>query len=101
MNRTFPKTGLVAAALLSFHGLYAQMPALVNEPVDVSPDFRNFANTYFLGDSLAGFNTATASGYVCLPSQNVLYPITVTGNKLAADPLRGAVKWTIHTYNTK
>ena len=35
---------------------------LVNEPIDVSPDFRNFSNSYFLADSLVSFNLATASG---------------------------------------
>ncbi|MFT3679248.1 MAG: alpha-xylosidase [Ferruginibacter sp.] len=35
---------------------------LVNEPVDVSPDFRNFANTSFIADSLASFDPASVSG---------------------------------------
>lgn len=35
---------------------------LVNEPVDISPDFRNFTNTYFLADSLVSFDPATVSG---------------------------------------
>ena len=26
----------------------AQAPYLLNEPIDISPDFRNFANTYYL-----------------------------------------------------
>ena len=37
---------------------------LVNEPVDISPDFRNFTNTYFLADSLSSFDPATVSGTV-------------------------------------
>jgi alpha-D-xyloside xylohydrolase len=37
---------------------------LINEPVDISPDFRNFVNTYFLADSLASFDPATVSGTV-------------------------------------
>lgn len=40
----------------------AQAPYLLNEPIDISPDFRNFANTYYLADSLSGFDPATASG---------------------------------------
>ncbi|MGZ3998600.1 MAG: hypothetical protein ACXVKM_13085, partial [Flavisolibacter sp.] len=35
---------------------------LVNEPIDISPDFRNFSNSYFLADSLVSFNPTTASG---------------------------------------
>ncbi len=38
--------------------------ALINEPVDISPDFRNFTNTYFLADSLVSFDPATVSGTV-------------------------------------
>lgn len=37
---------------------------LLNEPIDVSPDFRNFTNTYFLADSLVSFDPATGSGTV-------------------------------------
>ncbi len=37
---------------------------LVNEPVDISPDFRNFSNTYFLADSLAAFDPVTVSGTI-------------------------------------
>jgi len=40
----------------------AQTPYLLNEPVDISPDFRNFTNTYFLADSLVSFDPATAQG---------------------------------------
>src|SRR6476660_5808763 len=35
---------------------------LVNEPIDISPDFRNFSNSYFLADSLVSFNPTTVSG---------------------------------------
>ena len=35
---------------------------LLNEPMDISNDFRNFANTYYLADSLSDFNPETASG---------------------------------------
>ncbi len=52
--------------------LQAQLPiesgntaqALLNEPVDISSDFRNFANTYFLADSLTAFDPATGQGTV-------------------------------------
>jgi alpha-D-xyloside xylohydrolase len=37
---------------------------LLNEVVDVSKDFRNFSNTYYLADRLAGFEPATASGKI-------------------------------------
>jgi alpha-D-xyloside xylohydrolase len=37
---------------------------LVGEPVDVSADFGDFANAYYVADSLAEFDPATASGTV-------------------------------------
>jgi len=45
---------------------YAQTESntLVNEPVDISPDFRNFTNTYYLADSLVSFDPATVSGTI-------------------------------------
>ena len=46
------------------NGLCAQMQPLINEPVDISPDFRNFANSYFLADSLTDFNPETVSGSI-------------------------------------
>ena len=38
--------------------------ALLNEPIDISEDFRNFTNTYFIADSLASFNPETGQGTV-------------------------------------
>jgi alpha-D-xyloside xylohydrolase len=37
---------------------------LLNEPVDVSGDFRDFTNLYYLADKLADFDPATASGKI-------------------------------------
>ncbi|HVM59768.1 MAG TPA: TIM-barrel domain-containing protein [Verrucomicrobiae bacterium] len=37
---------------------------LLNEPVDVSPDFRNFSHTYYLADRLAEFDPAAHSGKI-------------------------------------
>jgi alpha-D-xyloside xylohydrolase len=38
--------------------------ALLNEPVDVSGDFRDFSHTYYLADRLAEFDPATHSGKI-------------------------------------
>ena len=38
-----------------------QLP-LLNDPIDVSGDFRDFTNFYYLADHLAGFDPATHSG---------------------------------------
>ena len=45
--------------------------------------------------AIKGQNT---SGLVCLPSDNVLHQINLSGNKLTNDPYAGKVKWHIKTY---
>jgi alpha-D-xyloside xylohydrolase len=35
---------------------------LMNEPIDISGDFHDFTNTYYLADSLASFDPATGQG---------------------------------------
>lgn len=37
---------------------------LMNEPIDLSKDFRDYTNTYFLADSLQDFDAGSASGQV-------------------------------------
>ena len=37
---------------------------LMNEPIDLSKDFKDYTNTYFLADSLAAFNPQTGAGSV-------------------------------------
>ena len=65
---TYKKTlaGLLAlgAVLSSFAG-NPQLP-LLNDPIDVSGDFRDFSNFYYLADQLADFDPATHTG-------NILY----------------------------
>jgi len=39
-------------------------PMLLNDPVDVSGDFRDFANLYYLADRLADFDPATGKGNI-------------------------------------
>ena len=57
---------------LCFISAKAQLPiatgiesrTLLNEPIDISKDFRNFTNTYFLADSLVSFDPVTGKGVV-------------------------------------
>lgn len=66
------KTLIAATAVTVFQPANAQLPltsgdpnqALLNEAVDISEDFRNFSNTYFVADSLVDFNPETAQGTV-------------------------------------
>ncbi|MDX2247995.1 MAG: glycoside hydrolase family 31 protein [Bacteroidia bacterium] len=58
--------------VISFLGVFfllAIAPAqnqqlLMNEPVDLSPDFKDYLNTYFFTDSLVSFNPATGEGRI-------------------------------------
>ena len=36
----------------------------MNEPIDISGDFRNFSNTYYIADSLASFDPVTGKGKI-------------------------------------
>lgn len=54
-------------AALSTEPVRAQTPYppyIMNQAVDISPDFRDFANGYFLADRLVSFDPATARGSV-------------------------------------
>ena len=74
--RTDHKVKVYLTALLfvaSFYsGAIAQIPmhsadrnqALLNEPIDISPDFRNFTNTYYVADTLSSFDPLTAKGEI-------------------------------------
>ena len=52
---------LLALSLISFK-ISAQHSKLINEPVDISEDFRDYSNTFFFADSLASFNPETGAG---------------------------------------
>lgn len=45
-------------------------------------------------------NGEKTSGLVCLPSDNVLHPVSVSGNAVMSDPFAGKVKWEIKKYNS-
>ena len=66
MTKSLLAAGLGAGLLCGNISAFAATPAprLLNEPVDVSGDFRDFANTYYLADKLAQFDPATASGKI-------------------------------------
>jgi alpha-D-xyloside xylohydrolase len=63
---TLPKTfaGIVAlCAAISTFATNPQLP-LLNDPVDISGDFRDFSDTYFLANKLAEFDPATGNGKI-------------------------------------
>ena len=59
-----PALVLVVLAPLAVSAQTPYPPYLMNQAVDISPDFHDFANGYFVADSLASFDPATGRGTV-------------------------------------
>ncbi|WP_207427443.1 alpha-xylosidase [Pedobacter sp. SYSU D00535] len=57
---------------LLFQSVRAQIQEmkLLNAPVDISKDFKDFSNTYYLADSLKSFNPATGTGELVYKRHN-------------------------------
>jgi alpha-D-xyloside xylohydrolase len=62
MTKRYLFIALMLAGICGGHRSFAQTSPLLNEPIDISPDFRNFTNTYFFADSLAVFDPTTGQG---------------------------------------
>lgn len=67
--------------LIGGSALKAETPYLLNESVDISSDFRDFANGYFNADSLSQFDGATATGK--LKFKRFVYHTRVAFNSLS------------------
>jgi len=67
-NRRFKLMFLVSLGwlLTSFHDSKAQLQSfgLLNEPIDISSDFKDFKNTYYFADHVSKFDPQTASGEI-------------------------------------
>jgi alpha-D-xyloside xylohydrolase len=63
---TLQKTSAAIAALCVAISTFAANPQLplLNDPVDMSGDFRDFSNFYYLADQLADFDPATHAGKI-------------------------------------
>src|SRR5262245_66515408 len=66
MRNHIAKLVVLAVSLAATLNLIAANPApvLLNEPIDVSGDFRDFANTYYVADRLAAFDPTNQSGKI-------------------------------------
>ena len=60
----FKQTLTWAILSLAAANVLAAMPPILNEPVDISGDFRSFENFYYLADRVAKFDPASHSGEV-------------------------------------
>lgn len=56
----------LAIIVLSANIVFGQLQGMgtLNEPIDISPDFASYTNTYYLANELKSFDPATASGIV-------------------------------------
>jgi len=73
---------------------------LLNEVVDISGDFRDFSNTYYLADSLGSFDPETGKGSIVYNRYE--YTTRQAFNNMLAvleDPLADRVKWKIKMAN--
>ena len=64
-TRIFLKAGgFLLFSLLTTGNASAQLQGfqLLNEPIDISPDFKDFKNTYYLANKLVSFNPETGQG---------------------------------------
>jgi alpha-D-xyloside xylohydrolase len=69
---SYPKIAFVSVFLVIYNTVpvWNQIPVnagdrnqeLLNEPYDISNDFRNFTNAYYLADSLSSFDPVTGTG---------------------------------------
>ncbi len=79
----------IGAGLLLTPSLFAaqanQPPGLLSDLVDISSDFHEFANSFFLADTLASFDPATGSGTISW-RRNQLAP------RLAFDNMEAALR---------
>jgi alpha-D-xyloside xylohydrolase len=58
------RLSITVLSLLILSSIVTGRTQLLNEPVDISPDFRNFSNTYYLADRLVEFDPNKACGKI-------------------------------------
>lgn len=77
----------LTSACLFAGAIVAQQPRVLNDPVDVSNDFQNFENVYFIGSKVTDFNPATGQG--TLQWDRYLRSTTLSFNKIDVTLARG------------
>ena len=84
---------LFAGAPLSAfaQGAGNQPPALLSDLVDVSRDFRDYTNAYYVADTLAGFDPATGTGRVKYRRNQVVPRLAFNNMEQGLRPFEGAV----------
>lgn len=83
-------TALPAAAQTPY-GNAGHASYLLNELVDVSADFRDFSHAYYLADSLAAFDPATASGQIWWQQNRYVTRFAFNNTLAGLRPMAGSV----------
>jgi alpha-D-xyloside xylohydrolase len=65
-------------------------PGLLSDRLDVSTDFQEYRNTYFLADKLAGFDPATGAGTLTWTRNQLIPRIAFDNMEKTLEPFRGA-----------
>jgi len=66
-------------------------PPLLSDLVDVSPDFRDYRNAYYLADSLSGFDPATGKGSLTWLRHQLVPRIAFDNMEAVLRPFEGVV----------
>jgi alpha-D-xyloside xylohydrolase len=81
----------LGAGALHAQGAGNQPPALLSDLVDVSRDFRDYTNAYYLADALTKFDPATARGQVQWKRHQVVPRLAFDNMEQGLRPFEGAV----------
>ncbi len=84
------KAFIIIIGFLVSNWMFGQVQGVhtLNEPIDISPDFANFSNTYYFADNLQSFNPETGEGMVVYKRYEYYTRIAfnnMTGNLKAVD----------------
>jgi alpha-D-xyloside xylohydrolase len=80
-------------ALMLCPGLKAQVdhqPGLLSDLVDISADFHQYRNTYFLADKLTGFDPATGAGTLNWTRNQLIPRIAFSNMENNLEPFKGS-----------
>ena len=81
----------LSAPLALAQGAGNQPPPLLSDLVDVSRDFRDYTNAYYLADTLTGFDPATARGRVTWKRHQMVPRLAFNNMGQGLRPFEGAV----------
>src|SRR5712692_9653862 len=82
---------VLSAAVARAQGAGNQPPPLLSDLVDVSRDFRDYTNAYYLADTLSSFDPATGKGRIKWRRHQVVPRLAFDNMEQGLRPFEGAV----------